>query len=340
MQALSVRGLVKTYGNGVQALKGIDLDVEQGDFFALLGPNGAGKTTLIGIVTTLVNKSAGRVSVFGRDLDRDLEAAKACIGVVPQELNLNMFESPLTIVTNQAGFYGIPRGVARDRAEQYLTKLSLWDKRTAMARTLSGGMKRRLMIARALMHQPRLLILDEPTAGVDIEIRRSMWDFLRELNEAGTTIILTTHYLEEAESLCRNIAIIDRGLIAERDEMAKLLRKLNTETFVLNLRNGVEAAPVVPGYDVELSDDHTLEVELTREQNLNELFARLSERGIEVLSMRNKVNRLEEIFMRLVDKGGAAAGANLPAAAPAQPAVSSRGGSAHATPHGRPGGHP
>jgi ABC-2 type transport system ATP-binding protein len=305
MHALSVHGLAKTYRNGVAALQGIDLDVEQGDFFALLGPNGAGKTTLIGIVTSLVTKSAGSVSVFGRDIDRELEAAKACIGIVPQEINFNMFESPETIVVNQAGFYGIERHVARQRAEKYLKQLALWDKRHGISRALSGGMKRRLMIARALVHEPRLLILDEPTAGVDIEIRRSMWDFLREINAAGTTIILTTHYLEEAEALCRNIAIIDRGRIAERDRMASLLRRLQSEVFVLNLRNAIAAAPQLDGYDVELVDDHTLEVEVSKEQNLNEIFARLSALGIEVLSMRNKVNRLEEIFMRLVEGHGA-----------------------------------
>ena len=301
MNALSVRQLTKTYKNGVQALKGVDLDVEQGDFFALLGPNGAGKTTLIGIVTSLVNKTAGQACVFGHDIDRELEAAKACIGVVPQEINFNMFETPFTIVVNQAGFYGIPRSVARQRAEQYLKQLHLWDKRDNMSRGLSGGMKRRLMIARALMHEPRLLILDEPTAGVDIEIRRSMWEFLREINAQGTTIILTTHYLEEAETLCRNIAIIDGGRIVERDRMSSLLRRLNTETFVLNLRSRLTHAPVLAGYPVALVDDHTLEVEISKEQNLNELFGRLSAAGIEVLSMRNKVNRLEEIFMRLVE---------------------------------------
>ena len=304
MNALSVRGLTKTYKNGVQALKGIDLDVEEGDFFALLGPNGAGKTTLIGIVTSLVNKTAGEATVFGHDIDRELEAAKACIGIVPQEINFNQFESPHTIVVNQAGFYGIPRPVARQRAEKYLKQLQLWDKRDKMSRSLSGGMKRRLMIARALMHEPRLLILDEPTAGVDIEIRRSMWDFLREINGRGTTIILTTHYLEEAETLCRNIAIIDRGLIAERDRMSSLLRRLNTEIFVLNLRNFLGALPKLEGYGAKLVDSHTLEVEVSREQNLNELFQRLSQLGIEVLSMRNKVNRLEEIFMRLVEGRG------------------------------------
>jgi ABC-2 type transport system ATP-binding protein len=303
MNALSVRGLTKTYKNGVQALKGIDLDVEQGDFFALLGPNGAGKTTLIGIVTSLVNKSGGQASVFGHDIDQELEAAKACIGIVPQELNFNQFESPYTIVVNQAGFYGIPRPAARERAEKYLKQLQLWDRRDKMSRGLSGGMKRRLMIARALVHEPRLLILDEPTAGVDIEIRRSMWEFLREINAQGTTIILTTHYLEEAETLCRNIAIINGGQIAERDRMSSLLRKLNTETFVLNLRDTLTLAPKLDGYEVRLIDPHTLEVETAKGQNLNDVFARLSSLGIEVLSMRNKVNRLEEIFMRLIEKG-------------------------------------
>jgi ABC-2 type transport system ATP-binding protein len=332
MNALSVRGLTKTYKNGVQALKGIDLDVEQGDFFALLGPNGAGKTTLIGIVTSLVNRTAGQVSVFGHDIDRELEVAKACIGVVPQELNFNQFESSHTIVVNQAGFYGIPRPVARERAEKYLKQLQLWDKRDRMSRSLSGGMKRRLMIARALMHEPRLLILDEPTAGVDIEIRRSMWDFLREINEQGTTIILTTHYLEEAETLCRNIAIINGGLIAERDRMSSLLRRLNTETFVFNLRNSLAVAPKLEGYGTTtLVDDHTLEIEMAKEQNLNEIFALLSGLGIEVLSMRNKVNRLEEIFMRLVEgHGGGANGV----------ATAVPGGSASPAPARLSGGHP
>jgi ABC-2 type transport system ATP-binding protein len=330
VNALSVRGLTKTYKNGVQALKGVDLDVEQGDFFALLGPNGAGKTTLIGIVTSLVNKSSGRASVFGHDIDRELEAAKACIGIVPQEINFNLFETPFTIVVNQAGFYGIPRPVARQRAEQYLKQLQLWDKRDKISRGLSGGMKRRLMIARALMHEPRLLILDEPTAGVDIEIRRSMWDFLREINERGTTIILTTHYLEEAETLCRNIAIIDGGRIVERDRMSSLLRRLNTEVFVLNLRKSLQQAPQLrSSIATTLTDDHTLEVEITKEQNLNEVFAELSAAGIEILSMRNKVNRLEEIFMRLVEGRGAAAAAvaattEAPAAQPAAPRQAGR----------------
>jgi ABC-2 type transport system ATP-binding protein len=301
MNALSVRGLTKIYRNGVQALQGVDLEVERGDFFALLGPNGAGKTTLIGIITSLVNKTAGEARVFGHDIDRELEAAKACIGIVPQEINFNMFETPFTIVVNQAGFYGIPRPVARVRAEKYLKQLQLWDRRNSISRGLSGGMKRRLMIARALMHEPRLLVLDEPTAGVDIEIRRSMWEFLREINARGTTIILTTHYLEEAETLCRNIAIINGGLIVERDRMSRLLRRLHVETFVLNLRDALPAAPPLTGYVVGLLDDHTLEVEVSKEQNLNDIFARLSALGIEVLSMRNKVNRLEEIFMRLVE---------------------------------------
>jgi ABC-2 type transport system ATP-binding protein len=303
MYALSVRGLVKTYANGVQALKSIDLDVERGDFFALLGPNGAGKTTLIGIVTSLVSKTSGSVTVFGHDIDRELDAAKSCIGVVPQELNFNQFETPETIVVNQAGFYGIPRRIAKKRAEKYLKQLQLWDKRSTMARALSGGMKRRLMIARALMHEPQLLILDEPTAGVDIEIRRSMWSFLKGINASGTTIILTTHYLEEAEALCRNIAIIDRGRIAERDRMSNLLRRMHTETFVLNLREAVSVAPQLDGYSATLVDDHTLEIEVSKEQNLNEIFSRLSGQRIEVVSMRNKVNRLEEIFMRLVERG-------------------------------------
>jgi len=303
MQALSIRGLTKVYRNGVQALKGVDLDVAQGDFFALLGPNGAGKTTLIGIITSLVNKTAGTATVFGFDIDRQLERAKSCIGIVPQELNFNQFESPLTIVINQAGFYGIPRPVARERAEKYLRQLQLWDKRNGAARGLSGGMKRRLMIARALMHEPRLLILDEPTAGVDIEIRRSMWEFLQEINARGTTIILTTHYLEEAESLCRDIAIIDKGTIIERDRMGNLLRRLHTETFVLNLRAPLAALPQVAGFALTRVDDQEIEAEVSKEQTLNDLFAQLSARGVEVVSMRNKVNRLEEIFMRLVDAG-------------------------------------
>jgi ABC-2 type transport system ATP-binding protein len=304
MPALSVRGLTKTYRNGVQALRGVDLDVAQGDFFALLGPNGAGKTTLIGIITSLVNKSAGTASVFGYDLDTQLERAKSCIGVVPQELNFNQFETPYTIVVNQAGFYGIPRAEARVRAEKYLRQLQLWDKRNGIARGLSGGMKRRLMIARALMHEPRLLVLDEPSAGVDIEVRRSMWEFLQDINARGTTIILTTHYLEEAETLCRNIAIIDNGKIVESDRMSNLLRGLHTETFVLNVRTPLAAAPRVVGYEITRVDDTTFEAAVSSEQGLNGLFAQLASAGVEVTSMRNKVNRLEEVFMQLVESHG------------------------------------
>jgi ABC-2 type transport system ATP-binding protein len=307
MQALALRQLTKIYKNGIKALKGIDLEVVEGDFFALLGPNGAGKTTAIGIVTSLVNKTSGVVTVFGHDMDRELEAAKSCIGVVPQEVNFNMFESVFTIVVNQAGFYGIPRPLAKQRAEKYLKQLQLWERRNSIARSLSGGMKRRLMIARALMHEPRLLILDEPTAGVDIEIRRSMWEFLRDLNARGTTIILTTHYLEEAENLCRNVAIIEGGRIIERDSMVNVLRKLQTEIFVLNLGRSLSHPPNIPGFRATLADDHTLEVEVSKGQNLNEIFAQLSAQGVEVNSMRNKVNRLEELFIRLVDVSARAA---------------------------------
>ncbi len=306
MKAVSLRNLSKTYKNGVQALKGIDLDVEEGDFFALLGPNGAGKTTAIGILTSLVNKTAGKVEVFGHNLDTELAAAKACIGLVPQEVNFNMFETVSTILLNQAGFYGIPRRVVHDRLEKYLNKLQLWEKRNSVARGLSGGMKRRLMIVRALLHEPRLLILDEPTAGVDIEVRRSMWEFIREVNAAGTTIILTTHYLEEAENLCRNVAIINQGKIIENESMNTLLRKLNTESFVLNLRNAISSAPVLPGYMIQMTDSHTIEVETSKEQNLNEVFTALSAQGIAVVSMRNKSNRLEELFLSMVERGNEA----------------------------------
>jgi ABC-2 type transport system ATP-binding protein len=300
MKALSFRQLTKTYKNGVQALKGIDLDVEEGDFFALLGPNGAGKTTAIGIVTSLVTKTSGKVEVFGHDLDSQLETVKSCIGVVPQELNFNQFETVTTILLNQAGFYGIPRSVARERMEKYLHALQLSDKRNAISRSLSGGMKRRLMIARALLHEPKLLILDEPTAGVDIEVRRSMWEFIKKINEAGTTIILTTHYLEEAENLCRNVAIINRGQIIENASMATVLRKLNSEVFVFNLRTPISSAPTLAGHRVELTDDHTLEIEVSKNQSLNDIFVALSGQGMEVLSMRNKTNRLEEMFVRLI----------------------------------------
>ena len=301
MHALVLRQLTKIYKNGIKALKGINLEVEEGDFFALLGPNGAGKTTAIGITTSLVNKTSGVVEVFGHDIDRELEVAKSCIGLVPQEVNFNMFETPLTIVVNQAGFYGIPRPLAKQRAEKYLKQLQLWERRNSIARALSGGMKRRLMIARALMHEPRLLILDEPTAGVDIEIRRSMWEFLRDINRQGTTIILTTHYLEEAENLCRNVAIIEGGNIIERDTMSNVLRKLQTEVFVFNLRDPQAAAPALDGFAAALPDPHTLEIEMAKSQSLNDIFAQLSARGIAVNSMRNKVNRLEELFIRLVD---------------------------------------
>ena len=308
MKALSLRQLTKTYKNGVQALKGIDLDVEEGDFFALLGPNGAGKTTAIGIVTSLVNKTGGKVEVFGYDLDTQLEYAKSCIGVVPQEINFNQFETVSTILLNQAGFYGIPRPVARDRVEKYLTQLQLFEKRNSVSRSLSGGMKRRLMIARALIHEPKLLLLDEPTAGVDIKVRRSMWEFIKQINVAGTTIILTTHYLEEAETLCRNVAIIDKGRIIENDRMSRVLRKLHAEVFVLNLKNPLAGLPQLPGYPMTMPDDHTLEIEVSKEQSLNDIFTRLTAQDIGVVSLKPKTNRLEELFMRLVEGPKPAAG--------------------------------
>jgi ABC-2 type transport system ATP-binding protein len=309
MYALELKDLAKTYADGVQALKGVDLAVEEGDFFALLGPNGAGKTTAIGIVTSLVNKTAGKVQVFGHDIDSELEQAKACIGLVPQEINFNQFEPVWDIVTNQAGFYGLPRILAAERAEVYLRELSLWDKRHTISRNLSGGMKRRLMIARALVHEPRLLILDEPTAGVDIEIRRSMWAFLRKINAAGTTIILTTHYLEEAENLCRNVAIIDHGGIVMKARISDVLRKLSVETYVLDLEECVPGLPEMPGLVVRKVGDRQFEVDCTKEQSLNELFAMLTAEGLHVVSMRNKTNRLEELFMRLVDGNGDAGAA-------------------------------
>ncbi len=302
--ALEISGLEKTYPNGFTALKGVDLTVQEGDFFALLGPNGAGKSTTIGIITSLVNKSGGTVRVFGADIDRDPMTARGHIGLVPQEFNFNMFEPTLEVVLNQAGYYGIGAREARARAEVYLRKLGLWDKREVMARNLSGGMKRRLMIARALVHEPRLLILDEPTAGVDIELRRSMWSFLCEVNARGTTIILTTHYLEEAENLCRNIAIIDQGEIIEHTSMRALLNKLNRETMVLDLKQPLTTPPEIEGYPIQLLDPHTLEVEVWREQGLNALFGALSCQGIEVVSMRNKANRLEELFLAMVAENG------------------------------------
>ncbi len=307
--ALEVIDLRKTYANGVQALKGVSLSVEQGDFFALLGPNGAGKSTLIGILSSLVNASAGEVRVFGRLVQRERRAAMQMIGLVPQELNFNQFEKPWEICVNVAGFYGIPRAEAERRAERYLKQLSLWDKAFVASRTLSGGMKRRLMIARAMMNEPRLLVLDEPTAGVDIEIRRSMWKFVSEINRAGTTVILTTHYLEEAEQLCRNIAIIDKGTIIEHTTMKRLLAKLDVETFVFDLAGGAGELPSVDGVRLTRVDEHTIEAEMARTHDLNSLFAALTARGITVTSMRNKANRLEELFVRLVEgnKSGAAA---------------------------------
>jgi len=301
MKALSIKNLQKTYSNGNQALKGIDLSVEAGDFYALLGPNGAGKTTAIGIITSLVNKSAGEVEIFGHSIDKNLEAAKSCIGLVPQEINLNLWEAIENTVLNQAGYYGLGRKLAHERAEKYLRAMRLWDRRKHIARSLSGGMKRRLMIARALVHEPKLLILDEPTAGVDIEIRRSMWEFLREINEAGTTIILTTHYLEEAESMCRHVAIIDEGRIIEDAPMSSVLRKLQCEVFVLSLAERLDKAPELDGYESCLREDGELEVVTGPSHMLNELFQQLSERNITVVSMRNKANRLEELFMRLVE---------------------------------------
>jgi ABC-2 type transport system ATP-binding protein len=300
-KALEIRGLRKTYKNGAAALKGIDLDVDQGDFFALLGPNGAGKSTTIGIVTALVNKSGGTVRVFGHDIDADPMGARRHIGLVPQEFNFNMFEPPIEVVVNQAGYYGVPRREALERGEHYLRQLGLWDKRDGIARNLSGGMKRRLMIARALVPEPKLLILDEPTAGVDIELRRSMWKFLREVNERGTTIILTTHYLEEAENLCRSVAIIDKGEIVENTSMRTLLNQLHRETLVLDLRTPLAGAPSIEEYSARMLDDHTLEVDVAREQGVNRLFEQLSHQGIEVCSMRNKANRLEELFLALVE---------------------------------------
>ncbi len=301
MKALSIKNLTKTYDNGTEALKGIDFSVEAGDFYALLGPNGAGKTTAIGIITSLVNKTAGEVEIFGHSIDTELAAAKQCIGLVPQEVNMNLWEKVQNVVMNQAGYYGLDRKLAHERTEKYLRALRLWEKRDDSARSLSGGMKRRLMIARALVHEPRLLILDEPTAGVDIEIRRSMWEFLREINAQGTTIILTTHYLEEAESLCRHVAIIDEGRIIEDARMSVVLRKLQREVFVLSLAEPIDRAPSLEGFEARLIDDHDLEVEKGADTDLNDLFAQLASRDIHVLSLRNKANRLEELFMRLVE---------------------------------------
>ena len=302
MKALEITGLRKVYRGGFEALKGIDLVVEEGDFYALLGPNGAGKSTTIGIISSLVNKTHGQVKVFGYDLDTQLTDLKRQIGLVPQEFNFNQFETVQQIVVNQAGYYGVPRKIAHQRAEKYLSQLGLWDKRDEPARSLSGGMKRRLMIARALLHEPKLLILDEPTAGVDIELRRSMWDYLTQINQEGITIILTTHYLEEAEMLCRNIGIIDAGKIVENTSMKRLLAQLNTETFVLDLEDEHQE-PVIEGFEHRWKDNNTLEVDVNKNAGLNGVFEQLSRADVKVLSMRNKANRLEELFVSMVEKG-------------------------------------
>ena len=300
--ALQITQLTKEYDDGFVALKGIDLNVAEGDFFALLGPNGAGKSTTIGIICSLVRKTAGSVTIFGHDIDADFSSAKQFIGVVPQEFNFNQFEKPIDILVNQAGYYGIPAKIAAERAEKYLKQLGLWDKAHVPSRTLSGGMKRRLMIARALIHEPRLLVLDEPTAGVDIELRRSMWEFLQEINEQGTTIILTTHYLEEAESLCRNVAIIDHGQIVQNTSIRELISQLSKETFILDTRESLDSCPEVEGYPLKQVDTSTLEVDVDKAQSINALFTALTEQGIDVVSMRNKTNRLEELFFDLVAK--------------------------------------
>jgi len=310
-QALCIQNLVKTYDNGFAALKGISLEVEQGDFFALLGPNGAGKSTTIGILTSLVRKTSGQVHIMGHDIDTDFVAARKMLGLVPQEFNFNIFEPVQEIVANQAGYYGIARKQAFENAEYYLRQLGLWDKRAEQARNLSGGMKRRLMIARALVHKPTLLILDEPTAGVDIEIRRSMWDFLQKINEQGTTIILTTHYLEEAENLCRNIGIIDQGELIQNTSMKSLLAELHVETFRLDLDKEIDSAPVLKGYPCRMKDSQTLEVDVEKGCSMNELFSQLSGQGLSVLSLRSKTNRLEQLFVNMVESnkqgGGQAA---------------------------------
>ncbi|AMO57592.1 ABC transporter ATP-binding protein [Endozoicomonas montiporae] len=298
-QALTIKSLHKTYDNGFQALKGIDLTVHEGDFYALLGPNGAGKSTAIGVVSTLVRKTSGYVEVFGHNLDKDLTHAKRMLGVVPQEFNFNQFEKVKDVVMTQAGYYGIPGRIARQRSEKYLKQLGLWDKRNTMSRMLSGGMKRRLMIARALIHDPKLLILDEPTAGVDIELRRSLWEFVQEINEQGTTIILTTHYLEEAEQLCRNIGIIDKGEIIESTSIKALLSQLQQESFVLDLKEPLTELPSFAGYEVKRVEENSIEVEVGKQQGVNDLFRQLSDYRIEVASMRNKANRLEELFMKM-----------------------------------------
>lgn len=300
--ALSIASLTKTYDNNFKALKGIDLDVSQGDFFALLGPNGAGKSTTIGVICSLVRKTSGKVKIFGIDIDEDFSAAKQFVGVVPQEFNFNQFEKPIDILITQAGYYGIPASIATERAEKYLKQLGLWEKHNMPSRSLSGGMKRRLMIARALIHEPQLLVLDEPTAGVDIELRRSMWTFLEEINRQGTTIILTTHYLEEAERLCRNIAIIDKGSIVQNTSIKNLIKQLNKETFVFDLKEEIKSCSALEDYPITKVDSHTLEVAVDKNKSLNNLFSVLSKQGIEIVSMRNKTNRLEELFIDMVEK--------------------------------------
>ncbi|MEC7121170.1 MAG: ABC transporter ATP-binding protein [Pseudomonadota bacterium] len=310
--ALAIRDLTKTYKNGFHALKGIDLTVENGDFYALLGPNGAGKSTTISIISALTRKTSGSVKIFGYDIDQEPSKAKQCLGVVPQEFNFGQFEKIFDILVTQAGYYGIPRKIGQERAEKYLNQLGLWDKRDVQSRLLSGGMKRRLMIARAMIHEPKLLILDEPTAGVDIELRRSMWEFLQEINGQGTSIILTTHYLEEAEVLCRRIAIIDKGQIKQDTDMKSLLATLAVETFVLDLRNALPHVPTLhlSGLSqVSLTDPMTLEITLEKSHSINDIFSQLSALGIEVISMRNKANRLEELFVRMVEKNLSSTGA-------------------------------
>lgn len=299
--ALAIRDLGKIYNEKFEALKGISLDVMPGDFFAVLGPNGAGKSTTIGIISSLVRKTSGQVSVFGVDIDKNFSEAKKYLGVVPQEFNFSMFEKVEDIVLQQAGYYGLPRAQAITQTEKYLKKLSLWDKRHTAARMLSGGMKRRLMIARALVHEPKLLILDEPTAGVDIELRRSMWDFLREMNASGTTIILTTHYLEEAESLCRNVAIIDQGRIVQNTSVKSLLQQLNKEVFIFDAQGSFAELPKLDGHNIARIDDHSFEVEVAKGQSLNQVFSQLTQQGIQIVSMRNKANRLEELFVAMVN---------------------------------------
>ena len=301
MTALEINNLTKIYPNKLIALNSINLNVNQGDFFALLGPNGAGKSTAIGIICDLTKKTSGSVKVFGHCIDENNDAAKSCIGIVPQEINFSLFETCLEIVVNQGGFYGIKRSHATKRAEKYLRKLNLWEKRNERSRNLSGGMKRRLMIARALVHEPKMLILDEPTAGVDVELRRSMWDFLIDINQQGVTIVLTTHYLEEAESLCKNIAIINHGKIVENTSMKELLSRLNKETFIFDLNNPIKELPNLDDYNLKLIDTTTIEVEVDRERNINKLFEILTKKNINITSMRNKTSRLEELFLKLLN---------------------------------------